>query len=690
MANSPVVTNKPCQKTYDRSILPKGFKYASLNINGLLTHIDELRVLLNNLQFDVLAINETKLDSTISNGLINVDGYNIERKDRTVNGGGVSFYIKNSINYIMRTELISDELEMIAIEILKPNAKPFILATWYRPQNTPVSLFLEFENFLKAADSEGKETLIAGDINCNLAEESTDPLSPKVKFLYEAYQFSQLIKEYTRVTPTSQTLIDHWLTNETRNISASGVIKTSISDHYLVYGVRRFPSFKSNPKYIETRDMKNYDPNLFRHDLKNAHWDLLNISDDPNDMLYSWEKLYLEVLDKHAPLRKRRVRNRPSPWLTPQVKNLMYRRDYLKRKYVKNGSTSLYNSYKLVRNEVNIAIRKAKQEYVAAEANKSIAEHNTHHSWRAINMLLGRKSKITGVNELKIDNTVFSDPDSISDAFNEYFTKVGPRTAGCIPETSVKPESYVKECHSVFQFTLISPGKVRNLLSKLSTSKACGIDGITPQVLKDSAGIISDTLCHILNRSLTTGIFFDSWKTAKVFPIHKGSAKTDPNNYRPISVLPILTKMFEKIVFDQLYLYLTQNDILTKFQSGFRSNHSTLTALLQATEKWLKNIDNSFLNGVVFMDLSKAFDTVDHNILLRKLDLYGVKEKAFDWFSSYLRNRLQCCVVNNTLSEPKTMLTGVPQGSTLGPLLFLIYVNDLPNCLECYNSRHVR
>lgn len=169
--------------------LPKGFKLGLLNINGLLTHIDQLRMLLTDYKFDVLAINETKLDSTINDGLVRVNGYSIERKDRNINGGGVLLYIRENINYVKRKDLVPNNLEMIAIEITKPKVKSFIISTWYRPPDSKLDLLVDFENFLKTVDSEGKETLMVGDVNCNLTLDARTTASPPLQFLYEAYQF---------------------------------------------------------------------------------------------------------------------------------------------------------------------------------------------------------------------------------------------------------------------------------------------------------------------------------------------------------------------------------------------------------------------------------------------------------------------------------------------------------------------
>ena len=154
------------------------------------------------------------------------------------------------------------------------------------------------------------------------------------------------------------------------------------------------------------------------------------------------------------------------------------------------------------------------------------------------------------------------------------------------------------------------------------------------------------------------------------------------NNYRPISVLSPIAKVFERTIYSQLYDYLQTNNLLSKFHSGFRKFHSTATSLLDATMEWLTNMDSSKINSVVFLDLSKAFDTVDHSILLRKLCLYGLSISTLKWFKSYLTDRLQCCFINGSLSSHKKIKCGVPQGSIFGPLLFLIYINDLPNCLQ--------
>ena len=187
---------------------------------------------------------------------------------------------------------------------------------------------------------------------------------------------------------------------------------------------------------------------------------------------------------------------------------------------------------------------------------------------------------------------------------------------------------------------------------------------------------------------MLSGIFPDNWKCARVTPLFKKGEASDLNNYQPISAISVIATVFEKIVYEQLYNFLSNEDIMiSTHQSGFRSLHSTVTVLLEATDNWAFNIDRGNVNAVVFLDLKKAFDTVDHDILLSKMNLYGIQGIALDWFRSYLTNRTLRCLVNGSLSRICSHKCRVPKGTILGPLLFLIYINDLPNCLTSCQPR---
>ena len=239
--------------------------------------------------------------------------------------------------------------------------------------------------------------------------------------------------------------------------------------------------------------------------------------------------------------------------------------------------------------------------------------------------------------------------------------------------------------NSKFYFHSIVETNILNNLKNLKVSKATGADGIPAKMLKLSCDIIVPSLTYIFNLSISTGIYVDDWKRDRVIPVYKTEDRTKCENYRPISILPIISKLFEKEVFGQLYQYLIDNSLLSRFQSGFRPKHSTMSLLIEMGDNWFENMDNGEITGLISVDIRKAFDSIDHKILLRKMqDQFGVQDFELKWFQSYLTKRSQVCVVDGHASLAKEIVCGVPQGSILGPLMFLLYINDLPECPGMY------
>jgi hypothetical protein len=305
-------------------------------------------------------------------------------------------------------------------------------------------------------------------------------------------------------------------------------------------------------------------------------------------------------------------------------------------------------------------------------------------TWKLLNNVLN-DTLGTGiqptVTKIIHNNQIIDDKKIIADKFNDYFVNIGPNLAKAIhPETTgnIKDTLPAPNKNSIF-LNPCTTYEITDIVSNLKNSKGIGLDGFSTTVVKKVITQISEPLTKIFNKSLETGVFPQKLKLAKVIPVYKTEDKLLVNNYRPISVLPVFSKILEKIMYSRLEIFINKHNILCNNQFGFRENHSTYMALLDIIDTITQQLDNKSYALGVFIDLSKAFDTIDHSILLHKLENYGIRGTALSWFKSYLSNRMQMVDIDLEVSSLKTITCGVPQGSILGPLLFILYINDITN-----------
>ena len=691
--NPPLTAENSLQKTLlndlENGAIPKlkqrGLKFAHLNIHSLVSKIDELRYLLKNSPFDVIGLNETLCDSLIPNSELLINDYVLLRRDRNRHGGGIAVYVSNKFDYKMRDDLNIPDLECLWFELHYPNKSPVLVGEFYRPPNSKTDFFETFDKNLDSAVSQNLSCIILGDFNCNFMPDRDNCNAQKIAFYTNMYGLHQLIDEATRVTDTTCTTIDLIFVSDKELYKETGIFRTSISDHYLIYTIRDFKAnVTKTTSCAEYRSFKHFNEDKFLDELRKVPWHICRDIENIDLTWNTWLNLFMNVVDKHIPKRKKRIRKKACPWITKEIIDIMKERDNILKAAKRDKISTLWNTYKSLKNKVTHLMKIRKREYFSNLILRS--NNNSKSVWKCLKDILPTSSEISP-HVINVNGANVTDSTSIANAFNDFFTTNAVNITKDIPRPPYCKEGYQIICNAnddCSQFTIqpILLDFVIKEIDHMSIDKATGEDGISCKILKLSKHVIAQSLTDIINKSLNTGVVPRAWKLARVVPIFKSGDTSCLNNYRPISILPIVSKIIEKAVHKQLTAFLDNSKILHPNQSGFRAMHSTSTVLTKLVNQWSLNVENKQLTGVAFIDLRKAFDTVDHELLLSKLRSIGCAEGSVKWFESYLSNRRQITNFKDKKSSSLFITMGVPQGSILGPLLFSVYVNSLPNCTK--------
>jgi hypothetical protein len=420
----------------------------------------------------------------------------------------------------------------------------------------------------------------------------------------------------------------------------------------------------------------------FKNRLSKVNWNEVLDNNNADDDYDKFVKHLKDVYDECIPLKKYRSKPKKdprSPWITRGLLNSINTKNKLYKQYLRCPNDNTQQKFKTFRNKLHGLIRKSKRNYFFKKFED--AKNNMRQTWKTINNVIGRTQKQTLSEQYKRESgTIITDPTVISNEFNDFFVNVGPKLASQIHNSGKNYYDYLRApCQKSIFMKPITESEILKIINKFDKNKSAGHDDIGNLIVKRVANEIVQPLTAIFNLSLSTGHVPQQLKIAKVVPIYKKDAAEIMSNYRPISLLPCFSKVLERLVFNRSIQFLNSNNILNEKQFGFRANHSTSMAIMQLVDKINTAVEHNETTIGVYLDLSKAFDTIDHHILLHKLEHYGFRGIVYNWFKSYLDNRKQYVNFNNNKSELKSTICGVPQGSILGPLLFILYINDITN-----------
>ncbi len=659
------------------------------NIRSLNKNFDSFKEFLceSDVDFKVIGLVETWLKDK-PHDYYHLKGYNLETCNRNKKkGGGVCLYVDDHVVYNVRNDLsdINNLLytESLFIEIENTCTQNTVIGVIYRPPDQNINEFNKYlDNLLsKISVQEKKHVYIMGDFNINLLNEDVHGPTGEFVNTITSFSFYPSITKPTRITNKSATLIDNILTNNYAK-QISGIILTDISDHLPIFVSTNQSVYKNSNNVVEfeIRDMNSRNIDLFKGKLSEVDWDDVCSGGDCNEsynmFIDKFSDLYDECIPKKVLKKKiNRSRKPKVPWISCSLLKCIHRKNKLYKKYVTKPTDANLSKFKLYRNKLNSVLRLAKQKYFSEQLDKE--RYNMRNTWKVLNSLL-RSPKKSSCHKFVCGNKTCVDPKEISNKFNEFFASIGPSLAETIKHQGKDFNEYlVNSCNSTCFFMPTDENEILKIISKLGSRKSPGYDLIKSDLVKLIANEIVYPLKIIINKSLCEGIVPDALKIAKVVPIYKKESPESFGNYRPVSVLPCFSKILERIVHDRCCSFLDSMKILYNRQYGFRHNHSTYMAVLDFIKDVNTAFDNNMYTASIFMDLSKAFDTIDHNILLQKLYHYGFRGTSYNWFADYLKNRKQYVSFNNVKSSYENVRCGVPQGSILGPLLFILYMNDI-------------